>query len=48
MEDGFWSHNNSIRETYTSKYRPWSLAACFEARETRDEEFKQIIFIIFG
>jgi putative endonuclease len=28
-------HNTSERVTYTSKYRPWSIAACFEAGEKR-------------
>jgi putative endonuclease len=30
-------HNSSDRITYTSKYRPWSIAACFEIGETRSE-----------
>ena len=35
IENRLWSHNNSIRETYTSKYRPWHTLACFEAGNER-------------
>ena len=35
IENRLWSHNNSIRETYTSKYRPWHPLACFEAGNER-------------
>lgn len=40
IENRLWSHNNSIRETFTSKYRPWTLAACFEAGNSRDSAMK--------
>ena len=35
IKNRLWAHNNSVRTTYTSKYRPWELAACFEAGRDR-------------
>jgi len=35
IENRLWSHNNSARITYTSKFRPWDLVVCFEAGESR-------------
>jgi putative endonuclease len=33
-------HNTSDRLTYTARYRPWTIVACFEAGETRSEAKK--------
>jgi len=40
MENRLWSHNNSERVTYTSKYRPWEVVACFEAGTERGGAMK--------
>ena len=39
-EQRFWSHNNSERVTYSSKHRPWKMAALFEVGESRSEAVK--------
>ncbi len=31
------SHNTSKRNTYTSKHRPWTIAAVFKAGDTRSK-----------
>jgi len=33
----FFEHNNSVRNTYTSKFRPWKMVALFECGATRAE-----------
>jgi putative endonuclease len=33
-------HNTSEKFAYTSTYRPWTLAACFEAGNSRNEAIK--------
>ena len=33
-------HNNVIKNSYTFKYRPWILKACFELSESRGEAKK--------
>jgi len=38
-------HNNSERNTYTSKHRPWVLAAAFECGEVEAEAIKIEKFI---
>jgi putative endonuclease len=35
-----WSHNNSERTNYTSSFRPWIIAACFEAGVERGDAIK--------
>ena len=38
-------HNSSPFNTFTSKYRPWTLKAVFEAGDTRGEAVKMEKFI---
>ena len=38
-------HNHSERDTYTSKYRPWEMAAVFECGNSRGEAQKNERFI---
>ena len=38
-------HNNSLRNTFTSKYRPWRLAALFESSNSEGETMKIEKFI---
>ena len=33
-------HNNVIKNSYTFRYRPWMLKACFEVSESRGETRK--------
>ena len=40
LNDRLWSHNNTERATFTSKYRPWTFAACFEIGERRADAMK--------
>ena len=30
-------HNNAIKNSYTSKYRPWVMKGCFQVSESRSE-----------
>lgn len=41
----FEEHNNSERNTYTSKHRPWELKAVFESGDDRGEAQKIELFI---
>ena len=38
-------HNTSLHSTFTSKHRPWSIAALFEVGESRGEAMKIERFI---
>ena len=38
-------HNTDDKDTFTSKYRPWELAAVFEAGNTRGEALSMERFI---
>jgi len=35
LEIRLWSHNNTERKTFTSKYRPWTMVAAFEINKNR-------------
>ena len=35
LENRVWSHNNTDRNTFTSKYRPWEIVASFEVTKNR-------------
>lgn len=39
-EQRFYQHNNSQRSTYTSKHRPWVIAAVFECSDIEGEAVK--------
>ena len=36
-EARLYSHNHSLRKTYTSKHRPWEMQALFEVGEDRSK-----------
>lgn len=35
LESRLWSHNNTERETFTSKFRPWKIGASFQVSHNR-------------
>ena len=35
LKNRLWSHNNTERNTFTSKYRPWEMVAGFEVNGNR-------------
>ena len=35
LENRLWSHNNTERNTFTSKYRTWKIVASFEVTKNR-------------
>ena len=45
MEKRLWRHNNTPFDTFTHKYRPWVVKACFDAGYDRGIAMKMERYI---